>query len=285
MTAVLAAVGLVVLYAIILLAVLKIDVRQLIRFAGDVRQERYQTQAHLSRSDEIRDLYEELYKMKEELRILNNMKEELLQSVTHNLKMPVSVIYLTAECMKDGLYMEGDLESSCDKIMEMSNQLSLQIETLMAINRNHYLMQVGDAGDECCNLKPMIEQQLSELEDMFAKKGIHCRAELYNVQFTGSARQWQCVIQNLMENALRHADSSIEIQLHRTSLSVINDGEPVEKDILDTIFQPYVFGTKGKSGLGLTLVDSILKLNGYAIQVKNLEKGVMFKITKTLQKE
>ena len=182
----------VVLYAIIWLAVLKIDVRQLIRFAGDVRQERYQTQAHLSRSDEIRDLYEELYKMKEELRILNNMKEELLQSVTHNLKMPVSVIYLTTECMKDGLYMEVDLESSCDKIMEMSNQLSLQIETLMAINRNHYLMQ---AGDECCNLKPMIEQQLSELEDMFAKKGIHCRAELYNVQFTGSARQWQCVIQ------------------------------------------------------------------------------------------
>lgn len=285
MTAVLAAVGLVVLYAIIWLAVLKIDVRQLIRFAGDVRQERYQTQAHLSRSDEIRDLYEELYKMKEELRILNNMKEELLQSVTHNLKMPVSVIYLTAECMKDGLYMEVDLESSCDKIMEMSNQLSLQIETLMAINRNHYLMQAGDAGDECCNLKPMIEQQLSELEDMFAKKGIHCRAELYNVQFTGSARQWQCVIQNLMENALRHADSSIEIQLHRTSLSVINDGEPVEKDILDTIFQAYVFGTKGKSGLGLALVDSILKLNGYAIQVKNLEKGVMFKITKTLQKE
>ena len=55
--AVLAAVGLVVLYAIIWLAVLKIDVRQLIRFAGDVRQERYQTQAHLSRSDEIRDLY------------------------------------------------------------------------------------------------------------------------------------------------------------------------------------------------------------------------------------
>ena len=42
--------------------------------------------------------------------------------------------------------MEGDLESSCDKIMEMSNQLSLQIETLMAINRNHNLMQ---AGDEC----------------------------------------------------------------------------------------------------------------------------------------
>ena len=77
---------------------------------------------------------------------MNNMKEELLQSVTHNLKMPVSVIYLTAECMKDGLYMEGDLESSCDKIMEMSNQLSLQIETLMAINRNHNLMQ---AGDEC----------------------------------------------------------------------------------------------------------------------------------------
>lgn len=93
------------------------------------------------------------------------------------------------------------------------------------------------------------------------------------------------MIQNLMENALRHADSSIEIQLHRTSLSVINDGEPVEKDILDTIFQPYVFGTKGKSGLGLALVDSILKLNGYATQVKNLEKGVMFKITKTLQKE
>ena len=166
MTAVLAAVGLVVLYAIIWLAVLKIDVRQLIRFAGDVRQERYQTQAHLSRSDEIRDLYEELYKMKEELRILNNMKEELLQSVTHNLKMPVSVIYLTAECMKDGLYMEGDLESSCDKIMEMSNQLSLQIETLMAINRNHYLMHAGDTGDECCNLKPMIEQQLSELEEI-----------------------------------------------------------------------------------------------------------------------
>ena len=45
--------------------------------------------------------------MKEELRILNNMKEELLQSVTHNLKMPVSVIYLTAECMKDGFIWKG----------------------------------------------------------------------------------------------------------------------------------------------------------------------------------
>jgi len=46
--------------------------------------------------------------------------------------------------------------------------------------------------------------------------------------------------------------------------------------VLDRIFLPYVKGSKGQTGLGLSIVKKTVNVFGYDITAENTDKGVIF---------
>ncbi|MBR2794139.1 MAG: sensor histidine kinase, partial [Solobacterium sp.] len=106
-----------------------------------------------------------------------------------------------------------------------------------------------------------------------------------NVMFHGDEDPWRIVVENLVDNALRYAESTIRIELHPGELNVINDGAPIEEDRLPKLFKPYERGTGGQFGLGLSIVYKIVNTYGYHITAENLAKGVAFRIWKEMDKK
>lgn len=53
-----------------------------------------------------------------------------------------------------------------------------------------------------------------------------------------------------------------------------NDGSRIEPHILDQLFQPFHKGREGKFGLGLTIVQRIVKMYQGEISLKNERGGV-----------
>ena len=98
----------------------------------------------------------------------------------------------------------------------------------------------------------------------------------------GDEDPWRIVVENLVDNALRYARTTIRIELHPGELSVINDGSQISEDRMGKLFKAYEKGTDGQFGLGLSIVYKVCSTYGYHIEAENLADGVKFHIWKEL---
>lgn len=103
------------------------------------------------------------------------------------------------------------------------------------------------------------------------------------IQFHGDLEQIQILLENLIENAMRYAETGIWISakqsLHHVTLYVENDGEPIPEDERHEIFDPFRKGNKGQYGLGLAIVKQIVELHHGEHHVDNNKGRVSFQMT------
>ena len=100
------------------------------------------------------------------------------------------------------------------------------------------------------------------------------------VYFDGVEEAWRVTVENIMENALRYAKSSIKIVLKQDELTIENDGPAIDEERLKVLFKPYEKGQGGKFGLGLSIVWKVATANRYAVSGENTSEGVIFRIVK-----
>ena len=77
--------------------------------------------------------------------------------------------------------------------------------------------------------------------------------------------------------------SEIVITIKENKIIFFNDGEPIEKEILSSMFEPYKKGKKGENGIGLSIVKGNCDLIGYKVIAKNKKNGVEFIINKGMK--
>ena len=89
---------------------------------------------------------------------------------------------------------------------------------------------------------------------------------------------------NLMSNAWRHSQklsdsvtvlASINDEMQRAVINVIDDGAGVAREAADRIFEPFFSGS-GSTGLGLYLVRELALANGGSVRLGSSQKGARF---------
>ena len=68
---------------------------------------------------------------------------------------------------------------------------------------------------------------------------------------------------------------SINDQMQRAIVNVIDDGAGVQQDIADRIFEPFFSGS-GSTGLGLYLVRELALANGGSVRLGSSQQGARF---------
>jgi len=236
---------------------------------------------NISRHDEIGEVAEPLVDMNEELARQQHIRDEMIQNISHDLKTPIATIKSYSESIKDGIYPYDTLEKSVDVIIEHADRLEKKVYSLITYNKLGYL---NDNAIEGLNLKmaPIIQKAI--LSCQVLRNDIQIVTEIDDgVCFHGEEEPWRVVVENLLDNALRYASSIVRISLRDNLLEVYNDGEQIEKDRLDKMFKPYEKGTKGKFGLGLSIVKKVSETYGYNVLGENLDEGVVFRIYATVK--
>ena len=87
---------------------------------------------------------------------------------------------------------------------------------------------------------------------------------------------WEAIIDNLLNNFMRYAKENIKITLKNGKITLYNDGNNIDPNILNDIFSPYKKGINGQFGYGLSIVKKTILLFGYEIIVHNEKKGISF---------
>jgi len=239
----------------------------------------------LAREDELGQLARSIDAMRLELQEQDLAQQALLQNISHDLKTPIMVIRGYAQSIGDGIYPTGDLRGSAEVIDEEASRLEKKVVDLLYVTKLEYFK-----GQEM-RLEPINLDKLMELlVARFKLRGdLEWAVTGHAGEMLGDGEQIRVAFENVLDNALRYAQSSIRIHLNRTDAGVeiviANDGPPVDENL--DLFHQFSRGKQGKFGLGLFIVQRIVTLHHGEVTLGNTADGVAvrfrFPHSKTVQ--
>ena len=225
---------------------------------------------------------------------LEKMRTEFVANVSHELKTPVTVIRGFAQTL-----LEDDAELSPEerlrflqKILGNSERLHSLLQDLLLLSRLESTEMILKRED--LSLSAFIRELV---ENWQAAHGESCRLELEleegpDTVHADPLRLTQ-VINNLLENALKHGAGQTRIRIRTRigtqsiEMEVEDDGAGIPEKDLPHIFQRFYRVDKGRSresggtGLGLAIVKHIVGQHGGEIAAWS-RKGEGTRITITL---
>ena len=228
-------------------------------------------------SKELSTLQDSIEIFKAEIREDTEQKQRLFQNISHELKTPITTIKMYAEGIEDGIYKDGDIKNSTQIIKDETDELLARVTKIMDINK---LYHVETQAVTMRMEKVILSEVIFENLELYNKRApnVKFHAQLERFEWTGSKEIWTNILQNVFDNNIKHGAKNIYITLKKNELIIENDGDKIEEHLLQTLFAAFTKGENGNFGLGLNIVQRSLILLGYAIDVKNTEKGVAYRI-------
>lgn len=242
------------------------------RAVEKISNRQWETVLPLAREDELGQLARSIDAMRQELQEQDLAQQALLQNISHDLKTPIMVIRGYAQSIGDGIYPTGDLKGSAEVIDEEASRLEKKVVDLLYVTKLEYFK-----GQEM-RLEPINVDKLMELlVARFKLRGdLDWTITGHAGEMLGDGEQIRVAFENVLDNALRYAESTIQIELARTggkiSVTIKNDGPPVDENL--DLFHQFSRGKQGKFGLGLFIVQRIVTLHQGEVTLGNTSNGV-----------
>ena len=227
-------------------------------------------------NDEIKILDETIDEMKQIILKQDKYKSEMYQNISHDFKTPIAVIKSYIEAYYDEI-------SPSDEVIKVSNEQIIKLEnkvkTLMQLNKMTYLQ---NSYKEHTKIKiyPLIQSIIDKYKMINNKIEYKIKCDKKEIQYDGNEDIWESIITNILSNAIRYANKEIIITIKEDKIIFYNDGEQIDKQIIDKLFEPFKKGKKGENGIGLSIVKRNCDLLKYIVSVKNKKQGVEFIISK-----
>jgi signal transduction histidine kinase len=249
-------------------------------------------------SRQLASLTDKLQLANEELRVKDKQKDEFLDTVTHELRTPITAIRASSEILKDDDELPAELKQQfLDNIITESDRLNRLINTILDLDKL-------ESGKQKLNLskasiKHNIEQAVDALSQLIKQKGISVQINIENdVVCDFDEDRITQVLTNIISNAIKFCPEThgeIGITLHELSdkieISVADNGSGIPANDLDRIFDKFYQSENQNtkkpigSGLGLAISKNIVQLHRGEIWAKSNHTGgtsLHFTISKTL---
>ena len=216
------------------------------------------------------------------------MRQEFLANVSHELKTPIALIQGYAEGLQDNI--NDDEESRqfyCDVIIDEAGKMNQMVKKLLTLNQ----LEFGNdqVNMERFDLQQVVQSVLSSSEILFRQKEVTLSYDGgHPVYVWADEYMTEEVVMNYVSNALNHIDGEkiIEVKIvscdGKARVSVFNTGKPIPEEDIDKIWSKFYKVDKartreyGGNGIGLSIVKAIMEAHNQAYGVKNYDNGVEF---------
>jgi len=248
-------------------------------------------------NDEIDELGLQFNKMAEkinqqidELRRMDGMRREMVANVSHDLRTPLTTMrgYLETLLLKSDELSETDQKQYLQTALLHSQHLGNLVEELFELARLDSCESV--VYSEPFSMNELVQDVAQSFQLRAEQKSIRLDVNLnHQVPLVyGDIGMMQRVLENLLENGLRHTPSggrvSINVDLDATNVvvRVADSGCGIPPQDVPRIFERFYQQDKNASdnnsaGLGLAIVKRILELHGSVIKVRSeLNHGTTF---------
>lgn len=272
--------GAVILLAALLSIMVTRPIRNLTEYARAIRDGERQTLPALG-SGEIGMLGSAFEEMKEALEGKQYV-EKYVQTLTHEVKSPLSGIKGAVELLKEDLPADKRTQF-LGNIERETNRLQSLVEKLLGLSglqRRKFLAQT-----EAIDLAALARECVDEQQPQAEAKGITFRISGAQDLSVSGERFWvKEAVANLLQNALDFSShgTSIEIEIEKSTESAVvrvkDQGSGVPAWALDKVFDQFYSlsrpdSGKKSTGLGLTLVREVMDLHQGSVTLENRPAG------------
>jgi signal transduction histidine kinase len=227
--------------------------------------------------DEIPRLARTLNEMLDRIDEGQRLQRQFVSDASHELRSPLAVIRQAAEIARAYPQRIGS-EALADDVLAESDRLEQLVNALLLLAR---LEGGHGAADDVVDLDDVV---LTEVARARTSTGVRIDAHAVGAGRTrGSAVLLGHVVRNLLDNACRHAASSVEVALHEQDGSVVlevaDDGSGIAAEDRERVFQRLVrldesrTRDEGGSGLGLAIVRKIVDSSRGTVSIDEAPSG------------
>lgn len=247
----------------------------------------YTDQLHVDGTSEIIALGETMNFMASEIKKRDEIKNEFIANVSHELKTPLTSIKGWAytlnadssdkELVSDGLNI---IENEADRLTGMVNDL---LDFSRLLNNKVTLFKTN------FNLEDLLQAVINQFKprSFNENKSLIFNCNVSKSSFLGDENKLRQVVINLMDNAFKFTteNGQISLDLDRRDdnyiITITDDGEGMEEKDIPHIFEKFYRGQNKNShaGIGLAIVSEIVNLhNGRILVTSQKGKGSKFEI-------
>ena len=228
-----------------------------------------------------------LFRTVSRLRTIEEMKDDFVSNMTHELKTPISIAYAANDALLN-YDTSNNPQKKTDYLtiaMKQLKHLGELVETILAVSMER--RKTMTLKQEIINL-PQLVEEIVEAQRMRADKNIAIEVcSEVDVKVTADKSHLSNVINNLIDNAIKYSGESVAINILLTpfSLEIADNGIGIAPKNLPFIFDKFYRVPHGNRqdvhgyGIGLYYVKHIVEKMGWNISVKSKEgSGSIFKI-------
>lgn len=237
---------------------------------------------------ELKTANNQLKKDIEQKEKLEEMRNEFLGNVSHELKTPLALIQGYAEGLKEGISSDPDsMEFYCDVIIDEAGKMNQMVRNLLTLNQLEFGSEdlQFDRFDIVSQVKGVLAscdiliQQAGAKVDFIADGPYYVWADEFKTEQ---------VIRNYLTNALHHVDNEKRIEIRiipetdKVRVTVFNSGTPIPQEDLARLWDKFYKVDKahtreyGGNGIGLSIVKAIMESFHQDYGVRNFTNGVEF---------
>lgn len=240
------------------------------------------------RTDEVGTLCRSFNIMLERLSSSFSAQKQFSANVAHELKTPLATMSASVQVLR------LDPEPSAEDYKKMLTTVERNTDRLREIVEN--LMQLCDEQApvemENVELRELLLSAAGELKPMLAQRRITAEIDCEALTVRGNYALLYRAFFNLIENAAKYNRDGGNIRVSSKTdgrvgtIEIADTGVGIQADELEHIFEPFYRVNKsrsrktGGSGLGLSVVKTIMERHGWNISVDStFGKGTTFSIS------
>ncbi len=236
--------------------------------------------------DEMDYLIYNFNKMMVEISSLENMRNDFIADVSHEIKTPLSVIQGYADLLSDP---KIDSQTRKEYTALLSDSIMSLTDLATNILKLNKIENQGITKKEKFFLDEQIRGCILAVENSFQEKEIEIFADLEECEINTDKALSEIIWNNLLSNALKYTESGgrLEVRLQKDGekvfISFKDNGCGMDEKTLSSCFDKFFQGDSSHAqrgnGLGLAIVKQIITVLEAQILVEStLGEGSIFKV-------
>jgi signal transduction histidine kinase len=220
--------------------------------------------------------------MAEELSSVETLRTDFIANVSHEMKTPLSVMQNYGTLLQaPGLGEEKRIEYA-KGVTDASHRLAEMMTNILKLNRLENQQIFPEISE--FNLGEQLCECILQFENVWERKNIEINTDIAeDIKVEADAELLSLVWNNLFSNAFKFTGEggTVSVSLaateHHAIVKVCDTGCGMTAEVGAHIFEKFYQGDTSRSvqgnGLGLALVEKILRLEGGQIQAENCPDG------------
>jgi len=220
-------------------------------------------------------------KYTQRLKEANRQKDDIISAISHEFKNPIAVVNGYSQTLLDDANINPNIRA---KFLEKIYKNGMKLSTL--IDRLRLSLKL-DSGQQSLrkttiNLYELLSDCTENMKINYQNRETIIEGD-QDVTIEVDEALFGIVTCNLIENAFKYSEDEVHIRITKNYFEVVDTGIGIKQSDLENITQKFYRAHTNKwnnsLGLGLFLVNNIVNLHGFKLEVESVEnEGSTFRV-------